>query len=99
MTHILTETVKPQEKVAVADVTVYEDDERKVECVHFEGDHYGLRLTNSEGKVTKLGLSKVAVEQIANGFRKILKAKPGTIKEQKFIMDTAPEYVWTQVKE
>jgi hypothetical protein len=77
-----------QEKVPVADVVFYRDDERQVECVHFEDANFGLRLTNSEGRVTKLMLSKVAVEQIVRGFGKILTAKPKAIKEQKFIMDT-----------
>ncbi len=94
----MTETTE-QEKVAVLDVTVYEDDERKVECIQFRKDRYGLRLTVKEnGRVTKLGLSRVAVEQILAGFKTILSAKPKRIKAQKFIMDDVTPLVWTQVK-
>ena len=87
------------EKIAVLDVTVYQDENRKIECVYFRPDHYGLRLTNAKGEVTKMGLSKIAAEQIAKGFRKILDAKPTRLKEQKFIMEPKTALVWIQAKE
>lgn len=89
-----------QEKVAVKNVVVYEDDDRKVECVHFNKDHYGLRLANKkENTETKLGLSRIAVEQIALGLNALLSPKRGKIRMQKFIMDDAPQPHWTQVKD
>ena len=39
------------------------------------------------------------VEQIVAGFRKMLEAKPGKIKERKFLMEPKAEMVWTQGKE
>lgn len=91
-------TDSAQEKVAVLDATLYEDDVRKIECVQFRKDRYGLRLTVKEdGMVTKLGLSRIAVEQIVEGFQMILKAAPKRIKAQKFIMDDVTPEVWTQV--
>jgi len=86
-------------KLAVLDVAVYQDENRKVECIHFRKNHYGLRLTNAEGKVTKIGLSKIAAKQIVVCFHKILMPKAtGILKEQKFILEPKTELVWTQVK-
>ena len=101
MTSRVTERAKVQEKVAVEAVVVYEDAKRKVECVHFEGEHFGVRFTNKgSGKVTKVGLSKEAAQAVGDGFRVIFsEVKPVGVRVQKFIMDDAPEYVWTQVRE
>lgn len=89
------------ERKEVLDVEVYEDAERKVECIQFRHDHFGLRLTNKKTcEVTKMGLSQEAAEAIAGGFRKILD-RPLTdhLGEVKFIMDTKPEYHWAVVKD
>lgn len=91
--------IKDTVKIPVVDAFVYQDENRKVECVHFKGDNYGLRLTNFEGEVTKIGLSKIAVEQIATGFAHILAAKRGKIKEQKFILEPKAEMVWREVQQ
>lgn len=88
-------------KIAVEDVFVYQDDQRKVECVWFCDDDYGLGLTNSDGEVRRLKLSKIAVEQIVKGFTKMLDPSEAEIKEQKFItavVSDPPKFVWAVAK-
>lgn len=86
-------------KVRVIAGFVYEDELRKVECVQFKHDHFGLRLTNKEDVgVIKFGLSKIAVEQIILGLSKILRQKESDIGLVKFILDEPTHEMWGQVK-
>ena len=85
-------------RITVENRYLYEDDKRKVECVRFTSDEFGILLVNKAKKnyKTNLVLSGQATRQIIKGLKIMLKKPTATIREQHFIDVAGPEFVWAE---
>jgi hypothetical protein len=84
-------------KYPVENLYTYYDDEREVIVVHFGNDDFGLRLTNGDGDVTRVKLSKRAAVEIFKGLALVLNDREAGLRQQLFLEEPDEPPVWRQM--